>query len=121
MSAHNILQQMSEAKKVVADPGAGGTIQPGDLGIGICEIVSATAESRYIGDPVFHGQILVIVFVEDGGTVQVDFGVPTLDNTGNQIAEFDNVRDTAVFMSVGDGAGDYRWQVLILQGATVTT
>lgn len=74
------------------DPGSGGTISIGEVGIGICRVTTAGAESRALpaasGYPI--GQRLVVILETDGGDLTItgaEDGSVSLDDAGD-FAEF---------------------------------
>lgn len=118
MSAHNLNEQLADVDVVYKDPGNNGTISP-SKGFTSVSLVSTGAEGRYVDPPIAPLQILVISMLTDGGDVAVDFSTP-FDSTGNQIATFNDAKDTVLVISVPTATG-YRWQVIANSGASLSS
>lgn len=117
-NAHRILDTLYEAFSkgigpgILQDPGDAGTIRP-TKNFQICEMVSATAETRTLANPNRAGIRFILRLLTDGGTVTV-----TASNGLNVLLE-----DVAVFADESDflslvsvtldaSAGTYRWEIM---------
>ena len=73
-NAHRILKTLLEAftpnigPGILADPGDGGTIRP-TMNFQICELVSATAETRVLANPDRPGIRFTLRLLTDGGSI----------------------------------------------------
>ena len=110
---HNDLYQ---GPKAMDDPGDAETIQVvADLSI--CEMVSATAETRTLADPTKPGIRFTLRLLTDGGDVIV-YAAQGFNVQLETRATFADAGDTLELISVTktrdgtEAAGVYRWQVL---------
>ena len=102
---------------IIADPGDAGTIDT-TLG-GVCELTSAGAETRTLGDPTFRGQVLDLMFVEDGGDITITASSP-VNQAGNTSLVTSDVGDhlrLAGFFNAIDG---WEWRVIVNDGWTLS-
>lgn len=115
MAAHNLPISTDRALRngfySVADPGASGTISWHNKGLAICEVVTATAESRALPTAAAHavGTHLIVTLKTDGGDLSITgatTGTVTLDDAG-EVAEF----------VVTDANGTHQWHQLIVSTA----
>jgi hypothetical protein len=113
MDPHNIHHNLYNADHTMTDPGASGTIRVTE-DLQICEMVSATAETRTLAAPTKPGIRFVLRLMTDGGDVVV-----TAENgfnvTGETAARFADASDLLQLMSVEYAAGPpktYRWEVM---------
>jgi len=102
---------------IIADPGDAGTIDP-ELG-GVCELTSAGVETRTLGDPTFRGQVLDLMFIEDGGDITITASSP-VNQAGNTSLVTSDVGDhlrLAGFFNATDG---WEWRVIANDGWTLS-
>jgi len=113
-NAHRILDTIKNADHVLPDPGSGKRINA-DKDLQICELVTAAAETRTLGNPTKAGNRLTLRMKTDGGdcvvTASNGFNV-----AGNTVATFADVGDLLELISVSHTTG-YRWEVLINFGS----
>ncbi len=107
-NAHTSQEDHAGMDWSIQDPGASGAIPVGLSGV--CELVSATAETRTLARPSYIGQWLVLSFKTDGGNCVVTCAT-TLNVTGNTIITFDTAGEMIMLMAIRSGA-DLRWRAL---------
>lgn len=123
MTAHRIHEDLFEAhgqslEGKLPDPGAGGTIFPkGSLLI--CEMVTAAAEARTLADPDRSGVFLTLNLKTDGGNCTVT-AATAVNAAGNTTLTFADAGDTAVFVSIPDGASAYKWKIVGNDGVALS-
>lgn len=98
----------------MADPGNAGTIRVSE-DLQICEMVSATAETRTLANPTKPGVRFVLRLLTDGGDVTVT-AANGLNVTGNTVATFADASDMLSLVSVTHTSG-YRWEIEVNVGA----
>lgn len=115
MSGHRVAHDMAKAPLLVPDPGASGKIAFDRYG-GICELVTAAAETRTLHAPTAPGIRATLRMKTDGGdaTVTVTGGCNVSVNT---TAVFADVGDQLDMISVSAAAGGYRWEILTNTGS----
>ncbi len=92
----------------VADPGASGAISVGLSGV--CELVSAAAETRTLAAPSYLGQWFILSFKTDGGTITLTCATG-MNVTANNTITFDTAGEMVMLMAIRSGA-DLRWRAL---------
>ncbi len=107
MNPANVGHGLFIAQSQIPDPGASGTIVP-DVSLGICNLVSATAESRTLGRPVTQGVIATLYMKTDGGdiTLTVTGG---FDQDGTTSYTFSATGQFLMLQSLYDGT-NYYWR-----------
>ena len=108
-SPHQIHSFLYRSSKVMADPGAGGTIRVSE-DLQICEMVSATAETRTLAAPTKAGIRFVLRLLTDGGTVTVT-AAAGLNVALNTTATFADASDILSLISVSLTSTTYRWEI----------
>jgi hypothetical protein len=109
-SPHRISHMLYEAAKEMTDPGAGGTIRP-NKDLQICEMTSATTETRTLARPTKGGIRLIVRLYSAGGNITLTVtGGMNVD--GDTEATFADAGDFLSFVSVKASATTYRWQIL---------
>ena len=108
MSAHTQQQDHAGMDWAIADPGASGAIPVGLSGV--CELVSAGAETRTLGRPSYLGQWLVLSFKTDGGTITLTCA-SGLGVTARTIITFDTAGEMIELRAVRSGS-DLTWRAL---------
>ena len=107
-SPHRIHSDLYNADKSMPDPGNGGKIRV-TQDLQICEMVSATAETRTLVAPTKPGIRFVLRLMTDGGNVLV-----TAENCfnvdGDTVATFADASDILSLISVTHTSG-YRWEI----------
>lgn len=118
-SPHRIHHDLYRGPKLLADPGSGGIIRA-NADLQICEMVSATTETRTLANPTKPGIRLILRLLTDGGNVVV-----TAENGLNANLEteatFADAGDFLELISVTLSAGPpatYRWEDLSASGLT---
>ena len=109
MSGHNIQYNESMAPLRIPDPGASGAIPT--MYSGICELVSADAETRTLGAPSFLGQRLTLCFKTDGGDCVVTCATGLNAATGSTVITFDTAGEMIELVACSSGS-DLRWRGL---------
>ena len=116
MDPHRIHHDIFEGPKRLEDPGDGKSIRVTE-DLNICELVSATAETRTLDDPLKPGIRLLVRMLTDGGTI-VLYAANGLDVQLDTHATFADADDLLELISVTKTVGEppftgvYRWQVL---------
>ena len=103
----------------IADPGDAGAIPVTDSGE--VEIVSTTigGETRTLAAPTYAGQLLLVSFKTDGGTVVIAVAT-TVNQTGNNRITLDDAGDAVLLAGKVNGSNK-RWSVVSNDGATLAT
>lgn len=111
MSAHNFPYQAIAAPWEIVDPGDAGAFQVDKCGV--CNIITAGAETRTLGRPTNAGQWLLLCMDTDGGdaVVTVTGGV---NQTGNTTITFADAGECILLFGVKVG-GTLRWQAFVVQ------
>ena len=109
MPAHRVLHDMYRAGHLLADPGASGTIRA-TQDLQLCEMVSATTESRTLANPTKAGIRFVLRLKTDGGTVTVT-AAGGLNSSLETQATFADQDDFLSLLSVTTATG-FRWETL---------
>lgn len=102
----------------ITDPGDAGAIVPTDSW-NFCNLVSAGAETRTLGRPLFEGQRLQLNMKTDGGDITLTVAT-TFNQAGNNTGVFADAGD--IFELVGGRNGsDLEWKVATNDGVAVST
>jgi hypothetical protein len=100
MSSHDHPYEQSTAVWAINDPGASGTINA--TFSGVVKLVSATTETRTLGDPTFLNQNLVLEMDVDGGDITVTAST-AFDEAGDTTLVFDDAGEYAQFIAIEIG------------------
>ena len=114
INSRRILNAIHDADHSLNDPGPGGLIDPfGDMQI--CELSTASSETRTLANPTKPGIRFTLRMKTDGGdcTVAVSNG---LNVAGDTQAVFADVGDLLEMVSVSHTTG-YRWEILVNTGS----
>lgn len=115
MSAHRFhtTHDVAMDKFPIKDPGDAGTIK--SLKSGICQLVTATGETRTLGVPSAKGVVIDLMMKTDVGdcTVTVTSG---FDARGTTTLVFDTVGDMVRLISVPISATAFRWRLIAADG-----
>ncbi len=114
VAVNNLAQSTQNA---IADPGNAGAIPV--TASGVCEIVTAGAETRTLAAPSFLGQTLEICMKTDGGDGVITCAT-TVNQTGNNTITLNDAGDCVTLIAKRNGA-DLRWSVVANDGATLST
>jgi hypothetical protein len=104
----------SAAYDLISDPGDAGSLGASYDSF-YCELTSAGAETRTLADPLVGGITAVITMRTDGGNI-VMTAATAVNATGNNTLTFADAEDSIVLVSVADGASDYKWAALTIDG-----
>jgi hypothetical protein len=96
--------------KFLADPGDAGIIRP-NADLQLCEMVSATAETRTLANPTKVGIRFVLRLLTDGGTVTVTAAAGFNVDLETE-ATFADAGDLLSLVSVALTPTTYRWEVM---------
>ena len=105
----------------LADPGDGGALAATTTCfVALVSAHASPGETRTLGDPLFVGQELDLIFETDGGdcVVTADSAV---NQTGNNTLTFADAGDHLRLIGARDGAGAYEWRVVANDGVGLTT
>ena len=116
--AHSIFFKVGTALKngsaKVEDPGASGTIAPDpDQWFNVCEIETATGESRVVANPVDFavGSELLLTLKEDGGDATItQYNTAAFNTAGATSIVFDDAGESAL-LRVVDNNGTKQWRI----------
>lgn len=111
----NILAVGVEPRQI-DDPGADGTISTNQPGYVL--LVSAGAEARTLGDPVYIGQIIDFFFYTDGGAVTVTASSP-INQAGNTTMLYEDVGDHLRLIGHYNPTDGWEWRVVANDGITL--
>lgn len=117
---YQTLQRLAEAAVdySIADPGDAKDIMTKyDRQFAVCELVTADAETRTLGDPVAAGHFLVLVLKTDNGDCTVTVS-SAYDQAGSTSLVFDDANDSIYLYSIEDGTDAYAWRVAGYDGVT---
>lgn len=116
MTPHNFPRRAFESYYVQADPGDTKNIVPLH-NFGVVRLITAAAETRTMPVPTKSGILLTINMVTDGGdcTLTVTSGY---DETGTTTMTFSATGQFAIFQSMEEGSGTYRWRLIGYDGVT---
>ena len=95
----------------IFDPGASGAIPVGLSGV--CELVSAAAETRTLARPSYLGQWLILSLKADGGTITLTCAT-TVSVSGDTIITFDTAGEMIQLLAVRSGS-DLVWRAMANQ------
>ena len=116
MSGHRAAHDMAKAPLQLVDAGDASIIGIDRFG-GICELVTAAAETRTLADPIGGGLMAVIRMRVDGGDAVVT-AANGLNVAANTVATFADVGDLLQMVSVETAtAGVFRWEILVNTGS----
>lgn len=101
----------------VADPGNGGAIPVSEPGV--CNLVTAAAETRTLAAPSFEGQELQINFKTDGGDCVITCAT-AVNQTGNNTLTLADAGDFLLLRGGRSGA-NLRWRVVANDGVALST
>jgi hypothetical protein len=119
MDPHNFCGRLGEADYKFSDPGNGLYIRPPG-NFQHCQVVTAAAETRKLGDPYFLGQWFTISMLTDGGDCVITADSP-VNQTGNNTITLNDAKDAITLTSVADGAGGFEWRVVENNGTSLST
>lgn len=100
---------------LIADPGNAGAISV--VSSGVCNLVSAGAETRTLAAPVYVGQRLEVCMDTDGGDIILTVA-SAFDQTPHTTITFDDAGDHASLVGVKIG-GALRWRLVANNGTTL--
>lgn len=108
---YNVHHVLYRGEKVIQDPGDAGTIWV-TKDLQICEmVVSASNETRTLGNPTKAGVRFVVRLKTDGGGVLTLTAANGLNPDGNTVATFSEEGDFLSLISVSTSTA-FRWDVL---------
>ena len=110
-AGHDIARAAFTGALAIPDPGAGEAIHIEKMGV--CEFESAGA--RTLPDP-FGAGLRVTLRNLSSGTVTVTADT-ALNEGGDTVATFDADGELLDLISVGDGSGGFRWEILVNTGS----
>lgn len=120
MSAHRFhaTHDIAMDKDTIKDPGDAGTISV--LKSGLCELVTATGETRTLPVPISKGQVIMLVMKTDVGdcTVSVTSGF-NADGTTSLV--FNDVGDMVRLVAAPISATAFRWRLVAADGVETPT
>ncbi len=111
MSAHTSQADHAGMDWAIADPGDAGAIPVGLSGV--CELVSATSETRTLARPSYLGQWLILSFKTDGGDIVVTCAT-TVNVTANTTMTFDTAGEMMLLLTARSGS-DLVWRAMANQ------
>lgn len=114
---HQGKQAATATANSIADPGNGVAIPV--TSDGVCNLVSAGAETRTLAIPTFVGQRLTLCFDTDGGDCVVTVA-STFNQAGNNTITFNDAGDTVELVGRTVG-GTRKWQLVFNDGAALST
>ncbi len=107
------------APVVIPDPGDTGTIDTARSGY-VELTTSGGGETRTLGDPIFRGQEITLVFIVDGSDCVVTADSP-INQAGNTIMTFTDVGESVTLMGHHNATDGWEWVVTsLLNGAAVS-
>lgn len=117
MPGHNVLQDILGADMSIELPAVLAPFVV-DRSPAYCDLVTTSSnEYRLLYDPTGAGQQIFFYFLTDGGDAKV-LASSAIDASANTTITFDDAGDFCQLLSVNDGAGGYRWQVIAYTGVT---
>lgn len=118
MNPQNVGTRELEADFLIRDPGNGGVIACTKNG-GLCELVTAAAETRTVAAPTKSGLTLRIAMKIDGGDCVVT--LPAAGNqTGNNTITFADPGDFVELVST-NVSGTLKWKIAVNSDAALST
>ena len=122
MTDHQKRSSLFMTPWVLQDPGAGGTITISRYGT-LCEVTTATAESRTLAAPLRSGMLCTVILTEDGG----DLTLTVNPTSGTAYGYNGDNATTIVYSDAGDFVQFYSieigsecvWRVLGHEGTNV--
>ena len=106
--SHRIHHDLYRGDKAMRDPGNAGIIRVTE-DLQICEMVSATSETRTLANPTKSGIRFVLRMKTDGGDIVVT-AANGLNVAGDTTATFAEASDLLSLISVQHTSG-YRWEI----------
>jgi len=94
---------------IIPDPGDAGTIDTSHSGY--CELTTAGAETRTLGDPAYRGQFIELVFISDGGNCVVTASSP-VNQTGNNTITFQDIGDVWNAVGAYNATDGWEWKTI---------
>mgnify|MGYP001589509041 FL=1 len=96
--------------QIIPDPGDAGALDVSRSGI--CEITTAAAETRTLGDPSFRGQQLDIVMVSDGGDCVITAASP-VNQTGHTTITLSAIGGFIRLVGKYNATDGWEWQEIM--------
>jgi len=115
MSGHRVLHDAMLGPLAALDPGASGTITV-TKNFEIYDCVTAAAEARALAAPTRAGIYCIIRLMTDGGDMTMT-AASAVNVAGNTICLFEDAGDQLFMVSVGDGSGGFRWEIIVNTGS----
>lgn len=119
MTGHRLTDDLMKVDPYTGEVGDGEKIVP-RTGYEYKEIKTGGAETATLPDPTTLNQFLTLHMTEDNGNMVVTSSTK-VNVAGNNTLTFADVDDLIVLMSVMDGSGGYRWNVLSNDGVALST
>lgn len=116
MGGNTFLEYERQGGLDIPDPGASGAIPVGHSGV--CNLISAAAETRTVADPSFVGQRLTLHTQVDGGDITITFA-SGINVSANTAAVTQTANDVLDLVAVADGAataGTLAWRIVFNEG-----
>ena len=111
MDSHNIGKGLHDASTTIKDPGDSGTIVV-SKSLGVCNLVSAAAETRTLSRPTEYGVVATLHMQTDGGDITLTVTGGYNEN-GDTTFTFSDVGQFAIFQSFETStAGTYFWRLI---------
>lgn len=114
MSRHNVLEELGVAanSNIIKDPGNAGNILLQGRSLGVCELVSAGAETRTLPRPTAVGQRALISMITDAGdiTLTVTGGINEDGDTTFTFSDPGQFLDLVSIRTVSSGTSTYAWR-----------
>ena len=101
---------------IIPDPGDTNTIDTSRSGY--CELTTGGAEVRTLGDPVFRGQIIDLIFFFDGGDCVVTADSP-INQNGDTIMTFSDIGESVRLMGHHNATDGWEWVIISLANGVV--
>ncbi len=86
---------------------------------GYTDITTAGVETRTLPDPKFHGQVLDLVFVSDGGDCTVTASSP-VNQAGNTTLVFADIGDHLRLVGFFNAIDGWEWRVVVNDGVALS-
>lgn len=118
MPGHNVLHDLFESDLSINDPDHLASFDI-DRSPAYCDIVTTTLEYRTLNDPARPGLMLFLHMLTDGGDCTV-VAASAVNSSGNTFITFNDAGDWCQLISISDGAGAYRWEVLASSGVSLS-
>ena len=104
--------------QIIPDPGDAGALDVSRSGI--CEITTAAAETRTLGDPSFRGQQLDIVMVSDGGDCVITAASP-VNQTGHTTITLSAIGGFIRLVGKYNATDGWEWQEIMEDTGSATS